>query len=176
MAVGLCGTHYQRVRRGIPLQGPSRRHSKATEKCGVAGCERNQRARGWCDPHYKKWLTHGDPLAVAPRKKRVTARGSAPGRRFLDAQGYAHVYWPEHPNARRDGKVSEHVVVMSEHLGRPLLAGENVHHRNGQRADNRVANLELWAKVQPAGQRVSDLVRFANEITERYGTDPAAFQ
>lgn len=59
---------------------------------------------------------------------------------------------------------------MEQVLGRPLLSTENVHHINGVRHDNRRENLELWVTSQPRGQRVPDLLAWAHEIIERYGT------
>jgi len=58
---------------------------------------------------------------------------------------------------------------MEETLGRYLLPGENVHHRNGVRDDNRPENLELWATPQPSGIRASDALAWAREIVAKYG-------
>lgn len=87
----------------------------------------------------------------------------------IDGDGYRVLYRPKHPNATKRGAIGEHQLVMSEMLGRPLLPGENVHHRNGVRDDNRPENLELWTTSQPFGQRVEDKLVWAREIIDRYG-------
>jgi hypothetical protein len=40
-------------------------------------------------------------------------------------------------------KVLEHRHVVEQRIGRPLLAGEHIHHRNGDKADNRDENLAV---------------------------------
>ena len=93
------------------------------------------------------------------------------GGKHIDIGGYVMIYRPEHQNSTTKGYLGEHRLVMSEYLGRPLNKYENVHHKNGDRTDNRISNLELWNKMQPAGQRVEDKVLFAKEILKLYGNN-----
>lgn len=159
-ARGLCGCHYQRQARFGSLELAPRTWVK-DQPCLVAGCVKLQRSKGYCNTHYQRWRDNGDPLVV-----RIAPAGSG----TVDIQGYRVVSAIGHPNAQRTGKIKEHRLVMSQMLGRPLLPTENVHHRNGDRLDNRPENLELWVTAQPCGQRIPDLVGFAKEILARYGT------
>lgn len=123
------------------------------------------RIRGFCDVHFRQLKRHGRMLPVGEMR----SVGYNRAERILSADGYAHLWAPDDPGAAADGYVLEHRKVMADQLGRPLLPGENVHHKNGVRDDNRPENLELWITHQPAGQRPEDLVAWAKEILRRYG-------
>ncbi len=56
------------------------------------------------------------------------------------------------PSADRTGRMLEHRWIMQEHLGRPLLPSETVHHRNGDKTDNRLENLQLRSGPHGNGQ------------------------
>ena len=86
------------------------------------------------------------------------------GAPYLDASGYVLVSKPDHPEVQRrkergvrNYRLRQHRLVMEEVLGRELHPWETVHHKNGNRADNSIENLELWIGRQPSGVRLADV-------------------
>lgn len=60
---------------------------------------------------------------------------------------------------KAEGKwVMEHRLIMETKLGRKLEPHERVHHKDGDRKNNDIDNLELWKvrKKDPAGVRAAD--------------------
>lgn len=103
---------------------------KVCEQCG-RGYRTDKRARRFCSRGCAYDARKGKP-----------AWNSGTSQGWVDARGYRWIYVTEdgERRARR-----EHRVLMERRLGRLLLAGEDVHHVNGDRTDNRVENLRLLA-------------------------------
>lgn len=115
-----------------------------------------------CGKHFKKKIreprqyTDGQPRMQEFCSKSCANRSR--GRNgCLDTHGYMIL-----PAGKRGAyRPPQHRAVMEELIGRKLLPGETVHHKNGVRSDNRPENLELWSSRHGKGQRVGDRIRDA---------------
>lgn len=137
----------------LELRGPG---------CSLSECTGPHYSRGWCRKHYQRWRRTGSPKGLTGHRKRGTGH--------LTVSGYLYLYRPSHPMATVKGYVAEHRLVMEQHIGRVLLPEETVHHKNGDKLDNRISNLELWSSNHPRGQRVTDLLEWAETIMKTYGS------
>lgn len=128
--------------------------------CVLCGGDTSEwRRRGLCQPCYAKHYRAGtlDEVALPAQKGRSAHGERAVGDRWLDVGGYVRV-------KTADGVFAEHRMVMEYALGRALVRGESIHHRNGERTDNRVENLELWWTPQHHGQRVEELLEYVVSV------------
>lgn len=69
-------------------------------------------------------------------------------RSYVTKEGYVQKYKPSSPEARSNGYVAVHRDVASRKLGRPLRSNEVVHHRDGNKRNNRASNLQVMTRKQ----------------------------
>lgn len=99
-----------------------------------------------------------------PQRKFV--RGHRPIKPTSD--GYRRIWvGKDHPLASTDGNAFEHRIVLYN-AGVAVPEGYDVHHRNGDKLDNRLENLEVLTRAEHA-------LRHLNErgwVTNQYGSFP----
>ena len=69
-------------------------------------------------------------------------------KKTTDKDGYVRCYGALHPYSNGRKMMQEHIMVMELSIGRQLKSNEVVHHKNGNRQDNRLENLELMTRQE----------------------------
>jgi hypothetical protein len=88
-------------------------------------------------------------------------------KRHVAPSGYVRVWRPGHPVANGDGYALEHRAVLYD-AGVPIPQGTHVHHRNGDRQDNRLENLEVLAPVDHVHHHIAG----SGGVTNQFGKWP----
>lgn len=127
---------------------PMTRLPSGSARHGLITCSRACRAK-WLTLNWQK--NHPDQEIT----KRIASRG------------YVRLRVPG-SNGNPSYEILEHRYVMEKKLGRKLLPHETIHHRDGDRANNTEANIELFSSRHGPGQRVIDKVQWAIELLQLY--------
>ena len=159
---GMCQTHMKHMR-DYGVVHPIK-YREAGRICGFEGCGRKYVAQGLCASH-RKQQRQGKQLVPVKKLEKGDLDDPSTWPRLKASGGYISLTMQKHYVI---WSILEHRYVMEKHLGRDLIQGENVHHLNGDRSDNRISNLELWSRSQPPGQRAIDKLNWAREIIELY--------
>jgi hypothetical protein len=165
LARSLCANHYQRLWKKGRIEEASLKIVRRIGHCQLPGCTNPIAYNGFCNVHNKRLKIHGDPDANFTLRKqegpcsvigcgkpietghycrihylRVLKTGSTErriaeaGNWRVDARGYL-------VGTRNGRRVYQHRYVVELALGKPLRWGQEVHHLNGDKTDNRPWNL-----------------------------------
>jgi hypothetical protein len=125
--------------------GACYRHKGLVTRLAAEGTSLSEIARQVGTTHHRVAAflrKHGLPRL--PFRQTLANNPRWQGGRVIDDDGYVLIKRPDHPHCDRHGYVREHRLVMEATLGRLLLPTEVVHHKDGNRQDNRPGNLELF--------------------------------
>jgi hypothetical protein len=78
--------------------------------------------------------------------------------KIFSDKGYPAIYLPEHEQANIQGRVYIHRLIMSEYLGRPLSSDEFVHHKDEDKWNWSIDNLELTNRSDHAKIHAKDCI------------------
>ncbi|MBT7755445.1 MAG: hypothetical protein HN726_04600 [Candidatus Magasanikbacteria bacterium] len=126
----VCGIEFTRKGKFRNNMGSSHNYE---ERCKM---------NSYCSKCYHPAITHENSV-----KSRLSKR--ILGEQKTDKDGYVHRFvgpdWPYQKTWNKQNRnwIREHIYVMSNHLARMLLCGEQIHHIDGDKKNNDIDNLVL---------------------------------
>lgn len=145
-ARGMCNRHRLEAKRRAAGVAP--RRLNRGELCAAARCYKPARERGLCRKHAQRRRRHGCPERIVSEAER-RERHRAAILKTCTAQ--PHTY-------RKLNGRHEHRVVAEKMIGRALKRSEVVHHKNGNKHDNRPENLEVMSRSDHAREHLPELI------------------
>lgn len=129
LARGLCGAHYYRLRTSgnVSAERPIRHFRSSISRCTIDGCVKPEYSGGVCTLHYQRKRAHGDAYTLL---RQPNGSGSK------NRSGYRLVY-------ESGRQVLEHVAIAEAALCKPLPEEAEVHHVDGNPANNSNDNLVI---------------------------------
>jgi uncharacterized Zn-finger protein len=109
--------------------------------------------RDWCD-YVRAKKVYKNPNAFCSVKCMGAARrkNPLPNKPGYNINSYGYVVTPTLYKKGYFRRYLEHRYVMEQHIGRKLERWEHVHHRNGEKTDNRIENLEIVLSTRHEGK------------------------
>jgi len=132
-ANGLCARHdWQMAHHGRIISTEKLRDKN--KKCCVPGCGRKHRSKGYCIGHLQQYRKHGGIISSTLKP-----------RNGMSCSGeYALVKKEKHPMSNRRGYAIRSHLVWEKNTGHMVVPPEVIHHKNGNKQDDRFENLELF--------------------------------
>ncbi len=97
-------------------------------QCSFDGCERPNKAKSYCKKHYDFYKRHGSLKKYRPRRRK--------GEGCIRGDGYKVIFINGH-------EILEHRHIYEKHHNVTLKRRQIIHHKDGNRSNNSIDNLEL---------------------------------
>ncbi len=115
---------------------------------------------------FRAWYKGKSYVVQTKKPKHKDAKG------FYKIQGYIMRLVTEHPFIGKRGYVREHRLVMEKHLGRFLEPTEIIHHKDQNRENNDLSNLELQGNQKEHMKDDSHLIGKRNSHGQFVANEP----
>ncbi len=148
--LGLCGLHFKEWQRGgtsYSPRDPGPNTKYFGQPCKIDGCSDPAESNDMCGKHDQRVRRYGDSNYVTSKEQHRLA---------------CRAVWENVPAKPTSYKKwlgrHEHRVVAERMLGRPLVKGEIVHHKDGNKHNNSPDNLEVMTQSEHMREHMDELI------------------